>query len=142
MLAAASCNGTTPKVSVLRGKAGPIVCAAGTGVKRMLSISSTPPLAAYWSLVATPKSKASENRFGCNAVVNVKEDGSGDANCLFNTTGEYKQDFLHYIFDQKKDDQKKFLIDDIGFLQPDEFEISYDKADKQAPIKLQMVKSQ
>ena len=89
-------------------------------------------------LVATPKSKALENRFGCSTVVNVNEDGSGDASSLLTGTGEYRQDFLHYIFDQKKDDQKKFLVDDIGFLQPDAFAISYDKTDKLAPVTLQM----
>jgi hypothetical protein len=89
-------------------------------------------------LVATPKSKASENRFGCTTTVNLKEDGSGTADAALSTTGEYRQDFLHYIFDQKKDEQKKFLVDDLGFLQPDDFLINGDKMDKLAPIKLQL----
>lgn len=89
-------------------------------------------------LVATPKSKASENRFGCNSLVTLKEDGSGTATAQLTSTGEYRQDFLNYIFDQKKDDQKKYLINYIGFLQPDEFEINYDKANRIAPVKLQL----
>jgi hypothetical protein len=89
-------------------------------------------------LVATPKSTASENRFSCTTTVNLKEDGSGTAEAALTTTGEYRQDFLHYIFDQKKDDQKKFFVDDLGFLQPDDFLMSADKIDKTAPLKLQL----
>jgi hypothetical protein len=89
-------------------------------------------------LVATPKSKASENRFGCNSLVTLKEDASGTATVQLTSSGEYRQDFLNYIFDQKKDDQKKFLVNYIGFLQPDDFELNYDKADKIGPVKLQL----
>jgi len=89
-------------------------------------------------LVATPKSKASENTFGCTTMVNLKEDGSGSATAELTTTGEYRQDFLHYLFDQKKDDQKKYLVDDIGFLQPDDFVVTCDKVNKPAPVKLQL----
>ena len=90
-------------------------------------------------LVATPKSKASENQFGCTSLITLKEDGSGTSITQLTTTGEYRQDIIHYIFDQKKDDQKKYLIEDYGFLQPDDFEINYDKADKPAPVKLQLM---
>jgi Domain of Unknown Function with PDB structure (DUF3857) len=89
-------------------------------------------------LVATPKSKASENRFGCNSLVTLKEDASGTATVQLTSSGEYRQDFLNYIFDQKKDDQKKFLVNYIGFLQPDDFELNFDKADRIAPVKLQL----
>ncbi len=89
-------------------------------------------------LVATPVSKAAENRFGCSSIINLNEDGSGTATVQITATGEYKQDFLNYIFDQKKDAQKKYLVNDIGFLQPDDFVIDYDKENKQAPVKLQL----
>jgi Domain of Unknown Function with PDB structure (DUF3857) len=90
-------------------------------------------------LVATPKSKAAENCFASITMVNLNDNGSGNATIELKTTGEYKQDFLNYIFDQKKDEQKKFLVNDLGFLQPDDFELNYDKDNKQSPVKLLMV---
>lgn len=90
-------------------------------------------------LVATPKSTAAQNIFNSISTVNLKEDGSGTATVNLYSTGEYKQEILHYIFDQKKDDQKKYLVDDLEFLQPDEFEIKYDKSDKQAPVTIQLL---
>lgn len=89
-------------------------------------------------LVATPKSRASENRFGCTTVVHLQEDGSGTAEVKLTATGEYKQDFMHYLFDQKKDAQKKYLVNDIGFLQPDDFVLNYEKENKLAPVSLQL----
>ncbi len=89
-------------------------------------------------LVATPVSKAAENRFGCSSVINLHEDGSGTATVQLTATGEYKQDFLNYIFDQKKDAQKKYLVNDLGFLQPDDFTIYSDKGNKQVPVTLQL----
>jgi len=89
-------------------------------------------------LVATPKSKAWENRFGSNSLITLKEDGSGLVTVQLTSSGEYRQDFLNYIFDQKKDDQKKYLINSIGFLQPDDFELNYDKTNRLAPVKLQL----
>lgn len=89
-------------------------------------------------LVATPKSRSAENIFSCSSSVELKEDGSGLATTQLTTTGEYKQDILHFLFDQKKDEQKKFLVEDIGFLHPDDFEVTYDKANKLAPVKLRM----
>ncbi len=81
-------------------------------------------------LVATPKSKASENTFTSNSVINLNEDGSGTANIILNTTGEYRQEFLHSLADRVKDEQKKFLVNDLGFLQPDKFEILFDRNNK------------
>jgi len=89
-------------------------------------------------LVPTPKSKAAENTFSCTTMVNLKEDGSGTATAELITTGEYRQDFLQNLYDQKRDDQKKFIIDDLGFLQPDDFLITYDKDQKTSPVKLEL----
>lgn len=89
-------------------------------------------------LVPTPRSKASENKFAATSVINLKDDGSGSVSVKLGTTGEYKQDILYNIFDQKKDEQKKYLVDDFGFLQPDAFEVDYNKADKTAPVKIEM----
>jgi hypothetical protein len=89
-------------------------------------------------LVPTPKSKATENTFGSSAMVNLKEDGSGTATAELTTTGEYRQDFLQNLYDQKRDDQKKFIVEDLGFLQPDDFVVTYDKDKKITPVKLEL----
>ncbi|MBS1511944.1 MAG: DUF3857 domain-containing protein [Bacteroidetes bacterium] len=90
-------------------------------------------------LVPTPKSKASENLFNCHTIVKLQDDGSGDASVELRTTGEYRQDMLWYMFDQKKDDQKKLLVDYYGFLQPDDFSVNYEKENKLAPVKIQLL---
>lgn len=89
-------------------------------------------------LVPTPKSKASDNLFSSNSVIDLADDGSGTVNVVLNTTGEYKSDLIHYVSNQKKDDQKSFLVNYFGYMQPDDFEIRYDQADKNAatPITL------
>ncbi len=89
-------------------------------------------------LVATPRSKASENVFACTSLVTLNEDGSGKAAVSITTSGEYKQDFLQAVADQKKDVQKKFLVQQIGFIQPDEFDVQYDKMNRLAPTTIQM----
>ncbi|MEO7534182.1 MAG: DUF3857 domain-containing protein [Ferruginibacter sp.] len=89
-------------------------------------------------LVPTPKSNASDNLFSSHSIIDLAEDGSGTVNVTLNTTGEYKQDLMNYIDDQKKDDQKRFLVNYMGYIQPDDFQINYDKADKKAPTTMTM----
>ncbi len=89
-------------------------------------------------LVKTPKSKASDNLFYCNSVVSLSDDGSGKAIVTLKSTGEYKQDFVHYVSNEKKDDQKQFLVGYLGFTQPDEFEITNDKNNPQAETEIKM----
>ncbi len=74
-------------------------------------------------LVPTPKSKAADNLFSCTSIVTINEDGTGDAIVQLKSTGEYKQEFLHYITNEKRDEQKRFLIDYLGFIDPGEFEL-------------------
>jgi Domain of Unknown Function with PDB structure (DUF3857) len=90
-------------------------------------------------LVPTPKSKASENIFSSTTSVELKDDGSGKTATDFITTGSYRQDFIYYIGEGKKDEQKKYIVQRLGFVQPDDFEISYDKKNRTAPTKLTMV---
>lgn len=89
-------------------------------------------------LINTPKSKAANNLYTSNTVIDLKDDGSGIAKVELQTTGEFKDDMKNYIFDQKKDDQKRYLVNYIEFLQPDDFEVTYNKDDKQAPVQLQL----
>jgi len=89
-------------------------------------------------LLNTPKSKAESNRFTSNTTIKLNADGEGSASVELKTTGEYIDDIKNYVFEQKKDDQKKYLVNYIGFIQPDDFEITYDKADNKAPVKIEM----
>jgi transglutaminase-like putative cysteine protease len=89
-------------------------------------------------LVPTPRSKAVENRFGSYSQISLHEDGDGVANVQLSTSGEYRQDLIYYISNEKKDDQKEFLVNYLGFIQPDEFEIDFNKLDKGSAAKIKM----
>jgi hypothetical protein len=90
-------------------------------------------------LVPTPKSKASENTFGSTTTITLNEDGSGKTNTSFITTGSYLQDFMYFLGEGKKDEQKKYIVQRLGFVQPDDFEIVYDKKNKFTPTTLSMM---
>lgn len=78
-------------------------------------------------LVATPKSKATENSFSIHTMVSLNEDGSGESESNLETRGEYKEDIIDNVLDEKKDDQKNYLVKKLGFLQPDSFDLTTDK---------------
>jgi len=69
-------------------------------------------------LVATPKSISKNNIFNTYCTVVLREDGSGTAKIKLQTKGEYKKPFL---LTEKKDEQKDYLVNKLGFLQPDDF---------------------
>jgi hypothetical protein len=77
-------------------------------------------------LVATPKSKPAENTFTLTTAIKVNEDASGESESFLKTSGEYKQDLINYIMNEKRDDQKKFLVNYLGFVQPDDFAFTKD----------------
>jgi transglutaminase-like putative cysteine protease len=89
-------------------------------------------------LINTPKSKSVNNRYTSNTNIDLRDDGAGAAIIQLNTTGEFKDDMLNYIFDQKKDEQKKYLVEQLGFLQPDAIELEYDKNDMQAATRIKL----
>ncbi|MEO7961597.1 MAG: DUF3857 domain-containing protein, partial [Ginsengibacter sp.] len=78
-------------------------------------------------LVSTPKSSPAENLFSVSTTITLREDASGISETTFATTGEYKQDLINYLFNEKKDNQTKFLINYMGFLQPDDYELTKNK---------------
>ena len=80
-------------------------------------------------LVPTPVSQAKENLLTANTLAEISADGSGTSVTTFTTSGAYKMDLETNLIDEKKDDQKEFLIHTVGFKQPDEFEV--DKNDNQ-----------
>ncbi len=89
-------------------------------------------------LVPTPKSKSSDNSFNCYSSINLEEDGAGKAAVQIQCNGEYKQDMMHYISNEKKDDQKLFLVQYLGFIQPDQFDITQNKTDWQHSTHIEM----
>ena len=89
-------------------------------------------------LVPTPKSKAAENAFTSNTTVSLKEDGSGTAKVVLNTSGYYRKEFLEGFLEEVKDRQKSYIINHLGFTQPDNFEVTHDKENKNAPTYLNL----
>jgi hypothetical protein len=71
-------------------------------------------------LVATPESKCSNNVFNVHTVIDLQTDGSGSTHTSFTTTGEFKKQMKYYL-DEKKDDQKEFIVNALNFKQPDDF---------------------
>ena len=75
-------------------------------------------------LVSTPKSIASSNILRTYCVVDIKQDGSGKAAAKLQTKGEFKYPSLTT---EKKDDQKEYIVNHLGFVQPDEFSLDEKK---------------
>jgi hypothetical protein len=73
-------------------------------------------------LVATPKSKSSDNFLYSTTNINLFEDGSGVTKTVINSRGNYKS-ILSAIVKAKKDDQKVMIVRYLGFKQPDEFSV-------------------
>lgn len=78
-------------------------------------------------LVPTPKSKASDNVSRLYTTVHLEETGAAKCETSINASGEYKEMYNHFL-DEKKDDQKEFLVKYLGFKQPDYF--NYSQNDK------------
>jgi hypothetical protein len=89
-------------------------------------------------LVPTPASLASDNRFAASTTIALGEDGTGSTQTHFQTTGSYTQEFIRQIGEEKKDDQKEYLMRNLGFLQPDAFDITFDKQVPVATARLTM----
>ena len=78
-------------------------------------------------MVATPKSKSAANTFNLFTKINLQEDASGKAESVLKTSGEYKDEIINVFLDEKKDDQKEYLVNRLGFMQPDDFLIKGNK---------------
>lgn len=80
-------------------------------------------------LVPTPAAHPEENKSFITTTIQLGEDGSGETHTLFRSTGSEKET-MNYILNEKTDDQKEFIVNDLGFKQPDEFElVKKDSAD-------------
>ncbi len=93
-------------------------------------------------LIPTPKSYAAENTFHLNTRVILSDDASGESESVMESKGEYKEEIIQYVLNEKKDDQKDYLVKRLGFLQPDQFDLTTDqKADStKTSFKLQIEK--
>ncbi|AXY73283.1 DUF3857 domain-containing protein [Paraflavitalea soli] len=72
------------------------------------------------ALVPTPRSVAAANKFNVLTTIVIEPDGSGKVVSKFNTTGYFKM-LIDYVANEKKDDQKEFIVNYMGYKQPDEF---------------------
>jgi hypothetical protein len=81
-------------------------------------------------LVSTPLSQAKENLLSANTLAQISEDGSGTSVSTFTSSGAYKLEMINNLIEEKKDDQREFLVHNLGFKQPNEFEV--DKNDTAA----------
>jgi hypothetical protein len=75
-------------------------------------------------LVRTPSSKPDENTFVMKTKVAISEDGSGEIEADQRTTGEYKYTQVN-LAKEKSDDQKLYMVNRLGFANPDDYSISY-----------------
>jgi len=74
-------------------------------------------------IIATPTSKAEENLFSSKSTITLDNTGRGNIVTTLATSGEYKEEVNEYLFEESRDNQKKYLIYRLGYKQPDEFSI-------------------
>lgn len=73
------------------------------------------------ALVPTPISRSSDNTLQATTLITFNEgEGSGKIQTTFHTSGEYKKG-MDYMLTEKADDQKEYIVDALGFKQPDQF---------------------
>ena len=94
-------------------------------------------------LVPTPRSKPVENTFTCLTKVQLHDDGSGESKSDIKTSGECKDQLIHFLVNEKKDDQEKYLVSYLGFLQPDDFALirqpSPDSAETEFKLEIEKI---
>lgn len=91
-------------------------------------------------LVATPKSSSKNNCVTIFTNVDILGDGSGITNSFVSGNGEYKE-LMNTLKEAKRDDQKKIIVNQLGFRQPDDFSIEFKKQEQpNAEIKLAIEK--
>ena len=74
-------------------------------------------------LVSTPGSRSKDNIFSCTSNVQLFEDGSGKVASSITSSGEFKQEQVHYLNQQSFDDQKEYIIQHLEWKHPDEVSI-------------------
>jgi len=74
-------------------------------------------------LTATPVSKAEDNTMHTTTIVQLNADGSGKASIDTRHTGEFT-DMTNYVLDADEPTRKRYLINYIGYKQPDAVQLS------------------
>ncbi len=74
------------------------------------------------ALVPTPVSQAAKNKICFTTKIDLSEDGSGKSSSLLLLKGDARQQYYDRITD-KSDEQKKLIVDGLGFKQPDNFNL-------------------
>ena len=89
-------------------------------------------------LVSTPKSDYRSNLLHSYTKIALEETGAGNIQTNFSTRGYFNEVFDHYLNEQKADDQKEFLVNYMGFKQPDQFQIRLSRDESRFSTNLTM----
>lgn len=80
-------------------------------------------------LTRTPASGAEENTSSAYTQVDLAEDGSGKAEVTLSATGAFKMDRIAHLYEEKHEDQKRYLVSALRFMPPDDFTVSLGSVD-------------
>jgi hypothetical protein len=80
-------------------------------------------------LVHTPRSSVDENIVATYTRVTLSDDAGGKADVTLSATGENRERVIGELYEQTHDDQKKYLVDDLEYPQPDDFSVALDQLD-------------
>jgi hypothetical protein len=75
-------------------------------------------------MVSTPKSDAKQNQFHTTTTIQLTEEGGGTAGIQWRSTGAIARRLKDNLLDDNADEQKDYLMNRMGFKQPDEFTIT------------------
>ena len=71
-------------------------------------------------LVHTPSSRAEENRSSSFTLVTLSPDGSGQVLAHLAATGAFKRQRISGLYEQSRDNQKRYLVSALRFMSPDD----------------------
>lgn len=80
-------------------------------------------------LVHTPASRPEENTSSTYTRVTLAGDGSGKAEVAMSATGEFRMERIGHLYEERHEDQKRYLVSVLRFMDPDDFSISLQKID-------------
>lgn len=71
-------------------------------------------------LVRTPSSRPEENRSSSFTLVTLSPDGSGQVLAHLAATGAFKRQRIAGLYEQSRDNQKRYLVSALRFMSPDD----------------------
>lgn len=90
-------------------------------------------------IVPTPRSKPDQNTLSSSSFVELQEDGSGKATVEIVSKGEFTDLINAYVLQADEQRKKNYLINTVGFKQPDVLKVSHSNEVKNKPVvKLEM----